>query len=263
MDLQLKDKQFLVTGGSKGLGFACAEALMQEGARVALVSRSEENLKNAAEKLQTVSKSRVPYFVCNVQKAHEISAFGEWALNTFKRIDGVLLNAGGPPAGGALAFDDAAWQSALETTFLSVVRLTRLFIPVMRRQKYGRIAVIESSSVKQSIDNLALSNAVRPAVAAYLKTLSAETAIDNILINTILPGPTRTERLESLLRSWAEKAETSVEEITKVREAQIPLGRFGEPQELAALAAFLLSGKNTYITGQLIAVDGGYSKTVF
>ncbi len=263
MDLHLNDKQVIVMGGSKGLGFACAEALVQEGARVALVSRNMENLLQAAQKLRTASKYDIPVFACDVQNPADISRLGEWVISTFKGIDGLLLNAGGPPAGGALTFSDASWQTALDTTFMSVVRLTRLFVPIMRRQKYGRIAVIESSSVKQSIDNLALSNAIRPAAAAYLKTLSSETAADNILINTILPGPTRTERLEALLQSWAEKAHTSVDEITKRREAQIPMGRFGEPQELAALAVFLLSGKNTYITGQLIAVDGGYSRTVF
>jgi len=263
MDLQLKEKQYIVTGGSKGLGFACAQALAQEGAKVALVSRSEENLKTAAQKLEDSSESNVTWFACDLQKDDEIDALTAWAVNEFRSIDGILLNAGGPPAGGALAFEDSAWQSALETTLMSVVRLTRLFIPVMRKQKFGRIVAIESSSVKQSIDNLALSNAVRPAVVAYLKTLSAEVAADNILINTLLPGPIRTERLESLLTSWAEKSDSSVDEVTQMREAQIPLGRFGNPDELAAMAAFLLSAKNSYITGQSIAVDGGFTKTVF
>jgi len=263
MDLQLKDKQYIVTGGSKGLGYASAQALVQEGAKVALVSRSEENLRLAAQKLNSLSDNKIDWFACDLQNAEEIKGLGQWVLKEFPKIDGLLLNAGGPPAGGALAFNDNTWQVALDTTFMSVVRLTRLFLPMMRKHKFGRIVAIESSSVKQSIDNLALSNSVRPAVVAYLKTLSAEVAAENILINTLLPGPIRTERLESLLQSWAEKLGSSVEEVTKSREAQIPLGRFGKPEELGTMVAFLLSARNSYITGQSIAVDGGFTKTVF
>ncbi len=263
MDLQLKDKQYIITGGSKGLGFACAMALVQEGAKVALVSRSKENLRLAAQKLESVSEHKIAWFACDLQKSEEILALGSWVQNELQSVDGLLLNAGGPPAGGALVFEDKVWQDALDTTLISVVRLTRLFIPIMQKKKFGRIVAIESSSVKQSIDNLALSNAIRPAVVAYLKTLSAEVAKDNILINTLLPGPMRTERLESLLNSWAEKSGSSVEKVTRKREAQIPLGRFGKPEELGTIAAFLLSARNSYITGQSVAVDGGLTRTVF
>ncbi len=263
MDLEISGKQIIVIGGSKGLGFACAQTLAEEGARVALISRNKDNLKTAVKALKNKAKNEPVFFACNISKQDEIKALFDWVQKSFRRVDGLVLNAGGPPAGGALAFDDAQWQTALDTTLLSVIRLTRQFIPLMQTQKYGRIVAIESTSVKQSIENLALSNTIRPAVVAYLKTLSVEIARDNILVNIILPGPTRTERLESLLQSWAEKAETSMDEIARIREAQIPLGRFGNPGELAALAAFLLSGKNTYITGQSIAVDGGYSKSVF
>ena len=182
MDLKYTDKTIVVTGGSKGLGFACAKALLNEGAQVALVSRSQENLSKAAEKLNNNSNGEAHTFVCDLKDPKEIEALGYRVLEKFKKIDGLLLNAGGPPAGTALAFDDAAWAEALDTTFMSVVRLLRIFIPVMRENKYGRIVAIESSSVKQSIDNLALSNAIRPAVVAYLKTLSAEVAADNVLI---------------------------------------------------------------------------------
>ena len=263
MDLKLSDKIILVTGGSKGLGFACAEALVREGAHVALISRNEDNLQVASKKLSDISGAEVPYFACDLNNSVNIISLGKWAVEKYDKIDGLLLNAGGPPAGAALAFEDPAWEDAVSTTFMSVIRLTRTFIPLMCQQKFGRIVAIESSSVKQSVDNLVLSNAIRPAVVGYLKTLSNEVAADNVLINTLLPGPTRTERLNSLLKKWAEKANTSVEEVARSREAQMPVGRFGEPHELASLAAFLLSGKNTYITGQSIAVDGGYSKTVF
>ncbi len=261
MDLLLKDKIILVTGASKGLGFSCAKLIVEEGAKVIISSRSTSNLNIACSKIKESTGTRPHIFAADTGKPSQIEKLRDWILEEFGKVDGLIINSGGPPTGGSLSFNDDEWQSSFDNNLLSAVRLTKAFIPSMKQQGYGRIVAITSISAKQPLDNLVLSNTMRLGVIGYLKTLSNEVASNNILVNIILPGLTRTERLESVMKKWAENEGKTLEEVIKSRTGQIPVGRLGNPEELAALACFLISGKNTYITGQTIAVDGGFIKS--
>ncbi len=168
---------------------------------------------------------------------------------------------GGPPAGPPLSKNDKDWENAFKTNFLSGVRLTREFIPLMRKNRFGRIVAITSTGMKQPLPNLVLSNANRLGLAGYLKTISLEVAKDNILINIVMPGAINTGRLRSLMSKMAHEKGLSYEDIEADRISKIPIGRIGEPEELGTFITFLLSGRNTYITGQTIAVDGGIVST--
>ena len=153
------------------------------------------------------------------------------------------------------------WQSALDTNFMSVVRLCNEFAPLMQKKSYGRIVAITSISAKQPLPNLVLSNSTRLAVVGFLKTLANEMGSSNVLINVVMPGTTKTDRLMQVIEKWAENENKTVEQVIKERTSQIPLKRFGEPEELGSFVAFLVSGRNTYITGQVIPVDGGFIKS--
>jgi 3-oxoacyl-[acyl-carrier protein] reductase len=256
MDLLLKNKKILITGGSKGIGLACARALAEEGASIIISSRSGENL-DAALRLFSGHSAEVHVFPADVSSADEVDALCRFVTDRFGYVDGLVINSGGPPLGPALGHSDEAWLSAFNSLVMPAVRLTRFFVPIMRERRFGRIISISSTGVKQPIDGLVLSNSIRQSVIGFLKTLSSEVAADNILINSILPGSTNTGRLASLHETLAKKSGRSIEEVIASRESAIPAGHFGEPEDLASLAAFLLSGKNNYITGQSIAVDGG------
>ncbi len=257
MNLQLENKKILVTGGSKGLGLACAKSLSLEGAEIMIVSRAKENLEKAAMELKDVT-GKEPATVClDVSDKGTAQVLLDEVERKWGRLDGLIINAGGPPMGAPLSHDDQAWQSAFESLLLNAVRLTRAFVPMMEKQGYGRILGISSTGVKQPIPGLVLSNSIRLAVIGYLKTLSNDVASKNILVNSLLPGSTNTQRLDSLHRKLAETSGQTLEEVVAGRTAKIPMQRFGEPNEFAAMATFLLSPANSYITGQAIAVDGG------
>lgn len=255
MDLSLENKKVLVTGGSKGIGLACARELSLEGADLILSSRSQENLEAAARSVN--KKGELHICPADLSVPDDIDFLSDFVKSRFGYLDCLLLNTGGPPMGSALDHSDGQWMQAVNTLLMSVVRLCRTFVPVMKERKYGRIISISSTGVKQPIPGLVLSNSVRPAVVAYLKTLSTEVAGSNVLINSLLPGATNTERLASLHKTIAENQGKTVGEVIAGRIKTIPAGKFAEPENLAALAVFLLSDKNEYITGQCIAVDGG------
>ncbi|HDR90295.1 MAG TPA: SDR family oxidoreductase [Bacteroidetes bacterium] len=254
MDLMLKNRLVLVLGASQGLGLACAQVLSEEGARVVISSRSRQKLEKAAGSLKTEA-GIIP---ADLSRREDIKRLYETMVMEYGIPDGIILNAGGPPTGHPLELDDDKWYGALETNLMSGVRLARLFVPRMIEKKFGRIVAIASTGVKQSLSNLVLSNAARMGLLGYLKTLSNEVARHQVLVNILLPGPTETERLKNLLETTARMQGKSLEEVVAERTARIPAGRFGKPSDLADLAAFLISPRNQFITGQSIAVDGGY-----
>jgi|SRR5690554_4856048 len=257
MDLQLKDTVILVAGASKGLGFAIAQQLKNEGAKVAIASSNKERIEAAAKQLDAFSVH------CDVRKAADIQHWVDASLAHFGRIDGLVVNAGGPPPGQFDQFDDEQWQAAFELTVLSAVRMIRAVLPTMRAQQSGSILTLTSSSVKEPIDFLLLSNVMRSGVTSLAKSLSRSEAKNGIRVNNLVPGLIATDRMKHLDKVQAEANQRSVEEQHAATAANIPLGRYGEPEEFAKAAAFLLSDAASYITGATLVADGGSMKTVW
>jgi 3-oxoacyl-[acyl-carrier protein] reductase len=258
MDLGLRDRVAIVGASSRGLGKACALELAREGSAVVVCARDAERLAAAAEEIQAVSGVEVLPVPTDLTDAAEIEHLVEEALHRFGRVDVLVTNNGGPPAGDFGEFDDQAWMAAYQLTLMSAVRLIRAVLPTMRAQRWGRIINITSVSVKQPIDNLLLSNVYRPGVVGLAKTLSAQVAVDGITVNNVAPGYTRTDRVLELAADRASRESKVVEDVLEERAADFPMGRMGEPEELAALVAFLASERAGYITGTTIQVDGGY-----
>ncbi|MDX8343155.1 SDR family oxidoreductase [Rossellomorea sp. YZS02] len=258
MDFGLKDKAVIVTASSKGLGKATALELAKEGARVLISSRNEDELQKAASEIMKLSDNQhIHYMTCDMTKPEEIRSLVETAVTKLGGVDILVNNTGGPPAGGFQEFDDDDWQYAFELNLLSYIRTIREVIPHMKKVNGGRIVNIASSSTKQSIDGLILSNTFRTGMVGLSKSLSRELAQDQILINTVGPGRIATDRVAELDQLNAEKRNISSEELKSMSEKAIPIGRYGEPDEFAKVIAFLVSDANTYLTGQSLVVDGG------
>lgn len=263
MELGLRGKVAMVAAASQGLGKAVALAFAREGANLAICSRNQAALESvaAAAREHGVDVLAVP---ADVTRAEEIQKFVEQAVAHFGGVDILVTNAGGPPAGTFQDFaDDAPWQAAFELTLMSAVRLIRGVLPSMRARGGGAIIVMTSSSIKVPIPNLILSNVFRAGVAALAKTLAEELAPLNIRVNNVLPGRIATERLLYLDQVNAERAGVSVEEIRQRTMAQIPMGRYGDPEEFANAVVFLASERASYITGASLQVDGGYIKCIY
>lgn len=263
MDLQLKGKSVVVLASSKGLGKAISTEFAKEGAHVLISSRSEEELEKTKAEIKEVSgNQQIEYQVCDVTKKADIEQLIQKALDWNGTVDVLINNAGGPPAGTFDQFSDEDWQKAFELNLLSFTRSIREVLPSMKEQQEGRIINIASSSIKQSLDNLILSNTFRAGIVGLAKSLSQELASDNILINTVGPGRIATDRVAALDEKRADKLGTSVEELKKKTEQSIPMGRYGEPEEFAKSVVFLASGANTYLTGQSLVIDGGLVKAL-
>jgi 3-oxoacyl-[acyl-carrier protein] reductase len=262
MDLGLANRVAVVAAASKGLGRAVAERLAQEGARLAICARNEDPLQQAAQEIQERTNAEVLAVPADVSNREEVKRFITRAVERFGHLDVLVTNAGGPPPGNFLSLDDAQWQAAFRLTLMSAVWLCREVVPYMQRQKWGRIVHITSVSVKQPLDNLLLSNSLRLAVIGLSKSLANELAPHNITVNAVCPGSVLTERVKLLLQAEAEKRRVSLEEAKRSRLRQIPLGRFGQPQDLADVVAFLASENAGFITGTAIQVDGGLTRFV-
>jgi len=257
MNLGLDDKVVLVTAASKGLGRAIATLYAAEGATVVLASRSADALAATAAEISAKTGREVFWQAADLGDA---AAIRELVATTASRHGGIhvlINNAGGPAAGGFDAIDDSGWQTAFEGVLMSAVRCIREVLPHMRRAGFGRILNIASSSIKQPLDHLILSNTFRTALLGLGKSLAIELAPAGILINTLGPGRIATDRVASLDRLRAERQGTTAEEIRRQAEALIPVGRYGLPEEFARMAVFLASAANSYVTGQALLVDGG------
>ncbi len=260
MELGLKNRVAIVAAASRGLGRACAFELAREGATVVICARDPNRLSATADEIRAATSAEVLPLQVDLTDAEQIGSLADETLGRFGRVDVLVTNNGGPPVGYFDDLDDEAWLAGHQLTLLSAVRLIRAVLPAMRAQGWGRIINITSVSVKQPIDSLLLSNVYRPGVVGLAKTLSAQVAAEGITVNNVAPGYTRTHRVLELAQARAIKEGKTVDEVVAETAAGWPMKRMGEPEELAALVAFLASERAGYITGTTIAVDGGAVK---
>lgn len=252
MDLEINGKVAVVAAASQGLGKACAQALAKEGARVAILSRRQEELDKVAKEIG----AELP-IACNLAAAAEIEGAVARVKDTLGPVSILINNCGGPPAGTFDSITEQQWADSFQQVFLSALRLTRAALPMMRAARWGRIVNIVSSSAEQPIPGLIISNALRPALAGWAKTLSAEVAADNVLVTCVAPGRILTSRTEVLDRAASEKTGKPIEQIRNERVVAVPLKRYGTPEEFGAAVAFLASERASYLTGSVVRVDGG------
>jgi len=263
MDLRLKNKIALVTGASRGLGFATAHLLAEEGTHLVINSRNQAKLDYAADQIRQETGSKILAIPGDVTRPDFPALLVDKAVSVFKGLDVLITNSGGPPSGPFESFDDTAWQQAIELSLLSHVRLIRAALPYLRQSSTPSVLTITSYSVKQPIPNLVLSNSIRAATAALTKSLSLELGSEGIRFNSILPAWTETERVQELLRVRAQKNRTTIEQEMRLQAAESALGRMGNPREFANAAVFLVSPAASYLTGVMLTVDGGAYKGTF
>ncbi len=261
MQLGLEGKVALVAAASRGLGRAIAEELATEGASLVICARVAERLAAARDALGELGVP-VEAVEADLSTREGIDRVARAAMQRYGRVDVLVTNGGGPPPGRFEAHEWSAWQSAVDLLLRSAVELTRAVLPGMRQRRWGRVINVTSIAVKQPVDDLILSNSLRAAVTGWARTLANEVATDGVTVNNILPGYTRTERVEQLAANVAKTKGITATDATAVWENQIPMRRLGEPREFAALAGFLASDRASYITGQSIAVDGGWIKSL-
>ncbi|MCM3568723.1 SDR family oxidoreductase [Neobacillus mesonae] len=261
MDLELKGKTAVILASSQGLGFAIAERLIREGTNVVISGRNEEKLKSKCSELETIGAGKPTYQKADITNTEDIKQLISHAVETFGSIDILVNNAGGPPAGSFEELTDEQWQDSFELNLLSYVRTIREALPYLKK-KGGKILNIASSSIKEPIPGLILSNTFRTGIIGLSKTLASELAPYNILINTIAPGRIATDRVKHLNQVNADKLGIDINKVEEQSKAQIPLKRYGTPEEFANVAAFLLSDANSYVTGSALLVDGGLVKAV-
>jgi len=251
-----------VAGASRGLGFAVAQALAAEGARLSIASHDPAAIAAAAQRLEPNGSGQVLASTVDVRSAEDIARWRQATTERWGGVDLLVTNSGGPPPGGFGALDDHAWQSGFELLVLSAIRAVRTVWPSMKGREGASILLLTSSSVKEPIPNLVLSNILRASVAALAKTLANEFAPDGIRVNHLVPGRIATDRVRQLDQSNAGRAGISLEEQQQRMKAGIPLRRYGDPEEFGRAAAFLLSPVASYITGATLQVDGGMVKSV-
>jgi 3-oxoacyl-[acyl-carrier protein] reductase len=262
LDFGIRDRVALVAASSKGLGRAIAEELAAEGVHLVMCARGEDALREAAAGIRERSGVKVVDVAADVSQQSGLDRVARAALEKFGRVDILVNNSGGPPSGPFETYTSEMWESATRLLLFSVVGLTRAVLPGMKERKWGRILNVTSIAVKQPIEGLMLSNSIRAAVTGFARSLANEVAPFNVTVNNLMPGYTRTDRMEQLGRAAADRSGIPIEQTFAKWEKEIPMGRLGEPREFAALAAFLASERASYITGSSIAVDGGWIRSI-
>jgi len=262
MDLGLKGKVALVAASSQGLGYATARELATEGASLILCSRNQQSIDRAADAIRRETNAEVLAVAADVSVLDDIERLVAASADRFGRIDILFTNSGGPPAGPFESTTPESWDAATKIVLNSVVDLCRLVLPDMKERRWGRILNLTSIAAKQPVENLMLSNSLRAAVTGFARTLANEVAPFGITVNNILPGYTLTERLDELIDFLSVKEGISADDVRGRWESEIPMRRLGDPKEFAALAAFLVSERASYITGSSIAVDGGWIRSL-
>jgi 3-oxoacyl-[acyl-carrier protein] reductase len=257
MDLALAGRRALVTGASRGLGRAIALALAAEGAQVVAVARNLQRLQELPA-AHAPGRGSIAVRVCDLGDAAAIEAIGE----PLATADILVINTGGPPPGAVTAVTDATWVAQYQAMFLSAVRLARHALPGMRARGFGRIIAVVSSGVLQPLENLGISNALRAALVGWAKTLAAEVAGAGITVNCVAPGRIATDRLAELDGGKAAREGIAIEEVRRSSMAGIPVGRYGDPAEFAAVVTFLASAQAAYMTGGVVRVDGGMIRSL-
>ena len=253
MDLGIKGKRALVCAASKGLGRACAISLANAGAELVIVARTAETLERTAREIRSAAGVKVTPVAADITTPQGRAA----ALAACPEPDILVNNAGGPPPGDFREWTREDWIKAIDANMLTPIELIKATVDGMMARRFGRIVNITSSAVKAPIEILGLSNGARSGLTGFVAGLARKTVASNVTINNLLPGSFATDRLLGTIRSMAEKAGRSVEEMTKARESTIPAGRFGEPAEFGEACAYLCSAQAGYVTGQNFLIDGG------
>ena len=262
MDLGLKGKIALVCAASRGLGRAVAYSLAAEGCRVAICGRDEAALKKTAEELAQATGATVVPIVADVTKIPDVDRLLAEVRRQLGEIDILVHNVGGPPAGGLMAVNDDQWRAGIDSMLMSLIHMVRDVVPGMKERRWGRVVAIASSTIQQPKEDLLISSTVRAGVAAFLKAIAAGLSKDNVLVHTVCPGPTRTNRMVDLAGTIARNKGITPEEAEAGLTADVPMGRMGNPEEVGDFITCLVSDRLTFTTGLTVAVDGGQVKAL-
>lgn len=262
MDLGIRNRVAMVAAASKGLGRAIAETLAGEGCRVSICSRSLESLEEARATIEEKGAEVLPV-ACDVTSANDLKRWFDETVSRFGQVDILVTNTGGPPAAPFLKLTEEQWRSGIDSTLLNVVRLCNLVIPGMQERQWGRIVHLTSFVAKQPVELLTVSSTLRAGLSGLTKTLADQVARDGILVNAVLPGHFLTDRQWHLAELRAKDQGITPEEYLRKSEGLIPLGRYGRPEELGSVVAFLCSERASYLTGASLQVDGGLYRGTF